>query len=103
MNSIELNQLIRDIGSYSSDGIVFSEMPDGNFNSTSASVVIDLTNDELAMPLSEISQRRCPGKYYFLEVEIIQGMLEEFFERKNEIGAFKIFVKRVIKYAENDA
>lgn len=102
MKGISLEDLIKDVGSYSDEGIVFAEKQNGLFEASSLTEVLVLTDAELAKPVNEVAEARCPGKEYFLEVDIVQGMLKDLSSNTAQED-LDSFVKRVIQYVVYDA
>jgi len=64
-----------------------------NFCAESDTVLVVLSDEELALKLDDIAKIKAPGKDYFLEVSVIDGV--EFKTLDNKI-------ERIIYYSEND-
>ncbi|KIA94281.1 hypothetical protein OC25_10150 [Pedobacter kyungheensis] len=82
--------------------MVFAKKIDNKFQSSSEAVVLKLSPEELELKVGHISNSKCPGYTYFLEMFIIQDFWEGLKEA-NEYYSDKDIVNRVIYYAEFDA
>lgn len=82
--------------------LVFVQMIDDRYHSSSNAKVIGLTHEEIEMQLSEIEQSKCPGFKYFLEMNIIQDIFNDI-SNMIEYKYDDEKVKRIIYYAEFDA
>ena len=82
--------------------LVFAEKINAKFEPNSKAVVIKLSNEEIEMDLADISNSKCPGFEYFLELYIIQ----DFYNALEQLEQYKTDeekVGRIILYAEKDA
>ncbi|MFN8306983.1 MAG: hypothetical protein U0T79_09430 [Ferruginibacter sp.] len=94
-----LKDLIEIIDTVDEDMIVYAKRIEGNFKTTSDAVILDLTDEERSMPTKTISEIKCPGFDYFLEVFLIKEVLEDYTSSSDLL----IKTERVIYYAEFDA
>jgi hypothetical protein len=81
---------------------IFAKKVDGKFEPNSEAILLKLTLEEMEMNTTKISDSKCPGFDYFLELFILQDFyndLEKLEEYKSGIEK----VKRIIYYAEFDA
>lgn len=82
--------------------MVFAKRIGETFEPQSEAVVLALTADEMEMDLEEISNLKCPGYDYFLELFILQDFYNDL-KDSEEYKTDNERVKRVIYYAEYDA
>jgi hypothetical protein len=87
------------------EGVVFAERVDGSFLPESQAVVLELSDEELRRPVSEVARERAPGLDYFLEVFVIRDVVDDWkASAKTSTGALKRdLLGTVIHYAEYDA
>jgi hypothetical protein len=81
---------------------IFAKKINGRFESNSEAILLKLTLEEMEINTADISNSKCPGFDYFLELFILQDFykdLEKLEEYKLDIEK----VKRIIYYAEFDA
>ena len=101
---MKLINLIENYSTLSDEGIVFAERVNGKFSGESEAVVIEMDEEELTQKTSEIAHKRAPGKEYFLEVFIIQNILEDWGSNNAKgIPLAEAALETIINYAENDA
>ncbi len=81
---------------------VFVKRNGGKFEPNSETVILKLTDDEVEMKIKDLSESKCPGFDYFLELDILQDMYTEMKESKDYASDEKK-IKRIIYYAEFDA
>lgn len=101
---MKLIEIIQSINSYDDEGAIFAQKLDGSYHSKSEAVVIEMTDKELEMETSELAASRCPGKSYFLEVFLVQEVLEGW--ASNHDGrqpSIEEACQCLIHYAEHDA
>lgn len=72
------------------------------FKPLSDAKVIKLTPEEMEMNLSYIEDSKCFGYKYFLEIDILQDILNDI-KNLDEYKSEDEKVKRIIYYAEFDA
>ncbi len=82
--------------------MVFAKQSKNRFEPFSAAIVLELTVEEMEMDLVSIANSKCPGHDYFLEMFIIQDLMEDI-KHLDEYKSNEEKVKRVIYYAEFDA
>lgn len=95
-----LENLISQINNYQDEQTVFAKKVGGQFSGQSEVILIELTEEELEVPTSEIAAKKCPGFEYFLEIFLIKEIIEDFALNKENPEQV---VNRIIYYAENDA
>jgi hypothetical protein len=101
---MNLKDVIENLSLLPEDGTVFAERINGEFRADSEAQVVEITDEELKQQTSEAATKKAPGKDYFLEVFIIQEVLEGW--RKHHGGKtppIDAALESVIYYAENDA
>ena len=93
-----LAEAIEAASSASNDMAVYAERIDGEWRPESRAVLLEISDEDLAIPVKEIARTRAPGTEYFLDSFII----EELFEDLAGLTPEKRILE-VISYAENDA
>ena len=81
---------------------IYAQRIDGKFQPNSEALVLELTIEEMEMKWNEISQKKCPGFDYFLEMFVLKDLYDDLLrieEYKSDIKK----VERIIYYAEFDA
>jgi hypothetical protein len=81
---------------------VFAKKIDGKFEPGSQASVLKLTLEEMEMKIVEISNLKCPGYDYFLELFLLQDIYSALV-KSDEYKSDEDKVKRIIYYAEFDA
>ena len=99
--SMNLLEIIKSIDSFDDQGIVFAEPIEEKYSLNSNAEVLILSDDELAMHTDQVANIYCPGKHYFLEIGIINGLVKGM--QETGTSNYETICKRVISYAENDA
>ena len=101
---MKLFEVILAIDTFDDEGTIFAQKIDGSYHSKSEAVVIEMTDEELQMKTSEVAKARCPGKSYFLEVFVVQEVLEGWVSNH---GGKQPNIEQachcLIHYAEHDA
>jgi hypothetical protein len=98
MEITTIREIIERIDEYSDYSTLYAKKIDGQFRSNSEFVVLELTEDEMSLPTKDISQQKCPGFEYFLEVFLIKDMLDEAAEGHDMNKTIEI----IVHYAEYD-
>jgi hypothetical protein len=101
---MNLKSAIENISLLSGDATVFAERIDGAFRGESEVKLVEMTDDELQQSVVEVAKVNAPGKEYFLEVFIIQEVLDDWSSNHGgSIPPIDTALESVIYYAENDA
>jgi hypothetical protein len=82
--------------------VVYAQTINGLFSENSEAVILKLNEEESELKINLISEKYCPDKEYFLEVFLIQEMLEGI-EKNSSKSKIEKRIKTIIDYAENDA
>jgi len=99
-----LYEIIKSIASQPEEATIFAERINGKFRPESPAVLIEMTDEELTMPVQEVASRRAPGTEYFLEIFVAKDVLEGWQEHRQKAGITTEELTTVtIYYAENDA
>lgn len=93
---MKLLEVISNLKEYNEDSLIYAKKINGAFSYDSETVVLDLTEEELELKANEISDRKCPGLDYFLEVFLANEKAE------NIEGSVEEKCKNLIYYVEND-
>lgn len=97
-----LQEVLADITSFSEESPIFALRIAGEFRPESKAVVLDLTEEELDLPTTEMAALKCPGLDYFLDVFIVQEMVADFSNSSRPVPLAER-VAAIIHYAEYDA
>ncbi len=81
---------------------VFVKKTNGKFEPNSEAILLKLTLEEMEMNTVEISNSKCPGFEYFLELFILQDFYKDL-EKLEEYKSVAAKVQRIIYYVEFDA
>jgi hypothetical protein len=93
-----LRKIITDYSDINDDLIVYAKKIDGRFQSSSQVVLLELTEDEKDMNTTDITEQKCPGFSYFMEVFLIKEIMQDF-----DIKDIEGKIEAVIHYVEFDA
>lgn len=97
-----VKECISKIDDLNDDAVIYAKRIDGKFNSFSETVILNLTEKEQELPTATISQDKCPGFDYFLEIFIIKEVLDGYMQN-NPNADLSMKADRIIYYAEFDA
>jgi len=99
-----LHETINSIESLPEEATIFAERINGEFSPESRAVLIEMTDEELSMPVQEVAANKAPGTEYFLEIFVAKEVIEGWQEycKGAEITSNEL-TKIMIYYAENDA
>lgn len=101
---MNIKEIINNISIYPEEGSIFAEKKDNKYHPDSEAVIIEMTDDELKEKTSVIANKKCPGKSYFLEVFLVNELLEDMKNNyKNTPLSINEIVECIIYYAENDS
>jgi hypothetical protein len=99
-----LRDAIAAIESFPVNATIYAVRIGGAFTGRSEVTVLELSEEEHALPVAEIATRRAPGKGYFLECTVAREVLDGWFRNHQGVTpALDEAVDRLIDYAENDA
>lgn len=101
MANITLREVILASDTLDEDLVVYAKKIGDRFLDSSDAVLLSLTEDEQAIKTDELARLKCSGFSYFLEMFLIQEMIEDL-DPLNE-SERNARVARVICYAEYDA
>src|SRR5688500_8810168 len=84
------------------DLVLYAKRIDGQLLPSSEAVLLELTEEEQGMNTDEVSNRKCPGFSYCMEMFLIQEMMQDLDALAEKMDMNKK-IDRVIYYIENDA
>lgn len=96
---MKLIEFITNIEKFDEESVLYVKRIDGQFSCESEVTILKLTEEELECKTFEITEKKCPGFEYFLEVFLINEIIEDL--EKNQSVEAKC--NRLIHYAEFDA
>ena len=97
-----IGEIISNIGEQNEEALIFAKKIDGKFLSSSEAILVELTDEEKGLPTNEIAKKYCPEFDYFLEVFLVNDILQDL----NKAIGFKSLEKQVdsiIHFAEFDS
>ena len=97
-----LGEIIINCSDYNEISFVYAKKQNDKFLINSEAIVLVLDENEMETNTTEIARQKCPGFDYFLEIFIIQEILDDLKELI-EYKSNEKKIERVIYYAENDA
>ena len=97
MNLIEL---ITNIDEIDEEAVLYVKRIDGDFSQESEVVILNLTEEELEWKTFEITEKKCPGFEYFMEVFLIKEFMEDV---SSQYPSLEKKCDRLIHYVEFDA
>jgi hypothetical protein len=99
-----LYEIIKSIKSQPEEATIFAERINGEFRPESRAVLVEMTDEELSLPVQEVASRKAPGTEYFLEIFVVNDVIEgwQAQRQKTEITPEEMTTV-TIYYAENDA
>ena len=101
---MDLREALSQLNVLPENATLFVERIAGSFRPESRVVVLELTADELSVPVTTVAQIRAPGTEYFLEVAIAREVVDGW--RENHGGhepTPEQVLESVVYYAEHDA
>ncbi|WP_438425472.1 hypothetical protein [Aquimarina macrocephali] len=96
---MKLIDVITNIDEVNEESVLYVKRIDGLFSLKSKTIILQLTEEELEWKTFEVTEKKCPGYEYFLEVFLVNEIIEDL--EKNE--SIEVKCKRLIHYAEFDA
>jgi hypothetical protein len=97
-----IQDVILNIDELSEDAVIYAKKVDEKFQSDSEVALLEMSDEDLALPTKEVSEKYCPGFDYFLEVFLVKEMVQEM-QLDPQFKTVEQQVKRIIYYAEFDA
>lgn len=97
-----IKDIILNIETMNEEAVVYAKTISGEFTRQSEAILLELTEDELALKTTEIAKVKCPGFDYFLEAFMIKEMVEDLNNLTPKWDIGKI-TDRIIHYAKYDA
>ena len=101
---MNLREAICQVHELPEEGILFVEPIEGEFSPESRTVVLELSDSELATPVASVAALRAPGTEYFLEAFLVKEFIESWLLANPGMPAgHPQAIQRIISYAVNDA
>lgn len=97
-----VKECISKIDELNDDAVIYAKRIDGKFNSSSETVILELTEEEQDLPAATILKDKCPGFDYFLEIFLIKEVLDGYIQNNPSAG-LSMKADRIVYYAEFDA
>jgi len=97
-----LHDLIASVSTFSDYDTIYAKKIDGKFLANSKALVLQLTEAESGLRIKEITELKCPGYDYFLEINIIKELIDDLTDLNNDISLDEK-ITAIIYYAEYDA
>jgi len=96
---MKLIEIISSLNKIDKESVLYAKRIDGTFSLESETVILKLTEEELEWKTFEVTEKKCPGYEYFLEVFLVNEIIEDL----DQDESVEIKCKRLINYAEFDA
>ena len=97
-----IHEIISNINDHNEEATIYAKKENGKFLPSSEAVLVEIPEDEDDPEPSEIANKYGPGYEYFIEIFIIQELLEDL-EASGEPLSMDQKVAAIIHYEENDA
>ena len=98
---MKLIELLTDIDKIDEESVLYVKRIDGQFSSESEVTLLNLTEEELEWKTFEVTEKKCPGFEYFMEVFLIKEFMQDIVNQEHPTLEKKC--KRLIHYVEFDA
>jgi len=98
---MKLIQVAKNIEKLNEDSFLYVKRVNGKFTLESEVVILDLNHEEVEWKTYEVTERKCPGFEYFMEIFLIKEFIEGLLG--NEYPSIEKKCQRLIHYAEFDA
>ena len=97
-----IHEIISNINEHNEEATIYAKKENGKFLPSSEAVLVEIPKDEDEGDTSEIAKKYCPGYDYFIEIFIVQELLEDL-ESSGKPLSMDQKVAAIIHYEENDA
>lgn len=98
---MRLIEILKNIDRFNEEAFLYAKRVNGRFLSESEVVILELNEEELEWKTNEVTEKKCPGFEYFLEMYLIKDFLNSL--NIEEYNSIDKKCARIIYYAENDA
>ncbi len=98
---MKLIELLTNIEKIDEESVLYVKKVDGQFSSESEVTILNLTEEELEWKTFEVTEKKCLGFEYFMEVFLIKEFMEDI--ANQEYPTVEKKCKRLIHYVEFDA
>ena len=98
---MKLIEAIGKIDDLNEDAFLYVRRTNGKFTINSEVVILELSDEELEWKTYEVTEKKCPGFEYFLEVFLIKELIDDL--KYSNFNTIEKKCTRIIHYAENDA
>ena len=98
---MKLKEVISNIDNIDEESFLYAKRINLKFSTESRCVILELNEKELEWKTNEVTERKCPGHEYFMEVFLIKEFLKDLLEQ--EYPTLDQKIERLIHYVEFDA
>ncbi len=96
-----IQDIIADTSLFNDSDVIYAKKIDGKFDKLSEVSILELTEEEMDMSISETIKLKCPGFEYFLQANILNNLVYDLEGEKPALDLDKI-IDSVIHYVEFD-
>lgn len=98
---MKLKEVISNLDNINEESFLYVKKVNQEFSIDSETVVLELNEEEMEWKTNEVTERKCPGFEYFMEVFLIKEFMEDLSEK--DYPTINKKIERLIHYAEFDA
>ncbi|GAA0733956.1 hypothetical protein [Aquimarina litoralis] len=98
---MKLIEFLKNIEEIDEESVLYVKRIDDQFSRESEVTILNLTEEELEWKTFEVTEKKCPGFVYFMEVFLIKEFMEDIANR--EYPTVEKKCERLIHYVEFDA
>lgn len=99
--NMKLKEVISNLQNIEEYAFIYVKRINNKFSADSECVVLELTEEEMEWKVCEVTERKCPGYEYFMEVFLIKEFMEDI--NNKEYPTLENKLERLIHYVEFDA
>lgn len=98
---MKLKEVISNLDNINEESFLYVKKVNQEFSIDSETVALELNEEEREWKTDEVTERKCPGFEYFMEVFLIKEFMEDLSEK--DYPTINKKIERLIHYAEFDA
>ncbi|MDI3320462.1 hypothetical protein [Pinibacter soli] len=99
---MNLKEAILNSATINDDLVLYARKIDGKLLPSSEVILLELTEEEMEMNTTDITNQKCPGFSYCMEMFLIKDMMKDIDWLPEKMDTDKV-VERIIYYIEFDA
>lgn len=98
---MNLSETIYKLENSTPETFIFVKALSEKINGETDALLLELSEEELELPLREVAKKRAPGYKYFLEAFLVKEIVDDWEVRYGESKKDDL-LKTIINYAKND-